>query len=155
VGCSTQGSGGGLFGRGLDDSEVERADFRNNTAATSGGAVYLTRSAILLEELHCAGNAALAGGGGALFWHADSHPTIVLGDGGGSVVVNASQSAHSLPQAAVAREICGPGNRAAYGDCVASDYRYSTVEIEQSQQTSAEKDTERGECGGWGGEMVS
>ena len=79
----------------------------NHVDGTGGGALYANQALIWLKAVSFTGNTALAGGGGVLFWEGGVQPI--------------SQE-YGLVSPSTPSPVCGIGNSAIYGECVASSF---------------------------------
>ena len=101
---------GGAVSIGLSSNvKVLKTRFASNYVTTGGGgAIDVTDSSLWLKAVSCTDNKAVNGGGGAVFWSGNIQPrTAELGA--------------LSPLTAIA--ICGTGNTASYGQCVASAFK--------------------------------
>mmetsp|Transcript_16498 Transcript_16498/g.44884 ORF Transcript_16498/g.44884 Transcript_16498/m.44884 type:complete len:1970 (+) Transcript_16498:1-5910(+) len=136
IGNHARAGGGALFADSSSSCTFSRANFTSNIAVGSngGGAIFTNSTPMMLQKVLFKNNSASAGGGGAIFWSL-LEPQAVLDNGctvgggsegfdapvntsAGNNDVNCSQWTLTLLECG----LCGAGNRAMYGECVASGY---------------------------------
>jgi predicted outer membrane repeat protein len=137
--CSSASNGGAIYAGNEASINLSQAHFHDNTAdGIGGGAIYSQNARLMLLNITSTNNLALAGGGGLLFWGGDLMPQLPIfscgpttswpaySQGGISSLVSTACTRDSRTPATplvdlIAEYICGPGNRAMYGPCIASD----------------------------------
>jgi hypothetical protein len=104
-GCYSEDSGGACAVTEKGNLTITRSKFQANRASISGGALYVNHAPLTLLNVEGANNAALLGGGGVLYWTGENKPLIIETAALGGLL-----------------SLCGFGNAAVYGNCLASTY---------------------------------
>jgi hypothetical protein len=141
--CSSASNGGAVYAG--DHAKVNLSDsvFYNNSAyGIGGGAVYSQNAKLMILNVTSTNNSAFNGGGGVLFWEGNFLPlfSILCSPFGSewplfskSNILSASQcyargdrtiiNSVAFLLETIRGKMCGPGNTAVYGQCIASDYK--------------------------------
>jgi hypothetical protein len=140
-GCWSNASGGAIFATDQVQVQISNGKFEKNVASRFGGAVALLQLAklavfssrfsgnlavsagggatyasdafLFLQDILAEGNHAPRGGGGAIYWDGEFQPSIVEK----GKTVNGFKAS-----------LCGEGNLAIYGNCLASSFKWLDVE---------------------------
>jgi hypothetical protein len=123
--CHAGDSGGAIAASGSIKVSVERSNFSSNIAhGLGGGAFYLDESLLLLATVICRENSALAGGGGALLWSGQLAPILLQEQ---ALISKSFEDHRYLESLERIEAMCFAGNRAIYGQCAASTYKWLKV----------------------------
>ncbi len=137
--CSSESNGGAVYAADQASINLSNTSFHGNTAyGIGGGAIYSQNAKLMVSSLTSTGNSALNGGGGMLFWGGSFLPLFSISCSqlesewpiysAWSILSTAAcyspwtNSIEALLQS-IKQNICGPGNSAVYGECVASDFK--------------------------------
>ncbi len=137
--CTSESNGGAVYAADQASINVSNTSFHGNTAyGIGGGAISSQNAKLMISNLISTGNNALNGGGGMLFWEGNFLPLFSISCSqfesdwpkysalsilSTAVCYSHRTSSIEVLLESIKQNICGSGNNAVYGECIASDFK--------------------------------
>ncbi len=152
--CTSASIGGAVYAGDKARANISNTVFHGNTAhGIGGGALYSQSAKLVISNITSTNNSAFTGGGGVLFWEGNFLPLF-------SIFCSRNESNWPLFSQSnilktdacygdnhttrsveflldlITKMICGPGNDAVYGQCVASDYKKLEILLSSESESA-------------------